>query len=70
MRQSLNSQRSNVPPEFLVGRDDEGHWLAVETHGRGGGIFCDQASALRYAQSETERRRKAVRVTATTLRLI
>ena len=24
------------PLQFLVGRDAEGHWLAVETHGREG----------------------------------
>ena len=55
---------------FLVGRDAQGHWLAVKTHGRGGGIFCDRAAALRYAVFETGHRARAVRVTAKTLSLL
>jgi hypothetical protein len=70
MRQSASRQTGRVPVEFLIGRDADGHWLAVETRGRAGGIFCDRAAALRYAQFETERRPSAVRVTARTLRLI
>jgi hypothetical protein len=58
------------PLRFLVGRDIEGHWLAVETHGRGGGIFADQGAALRYAVFETGHRPRAVRMTAKTLRLL
>ncbi len=45
---------------FVVGQDREGHWLAVETHGLGGGIFTTQEAALRYARAETERRPGAV----------
>lgn len=58
------------PFQFLVGRDAEGHWLAVETHGRGGGMFCDRGAALRYAVFETGHRARAVRVTAKTLSLL
>ncbi|CAM5208921.1 hypothetical protein ARD30_19180 [Bosea thiooxidans] len=58
------------PLRFLVGRDSEGHWLAVETHGRGGGIFADRGAALRYAVFETGHRPRAVRMTAKTLRLL
>ena len=37
---------------FLVGQDGEGHWLAVETHGHGGGIFVSRDKAVRYARDE------------------
>ena len=40
------------PLQFLVGRDAEGHWLAVETHGRGGGYFRSRDDALHYARAE------------------
>jgi hypothetical protein len=47
--------------QFLVGQDEQGHWLAVETHGFGGGIFVTRDAALHYAVSETDRRPGAVR---------
>jgi hypothetical protein len=46
--------------QFLVGQDSEGHWLAVETHGLGGGMFVNRAAALHYALSETGKRPGAV----------
>ncbi len=49
---------------FLVGQDGEGHWLAVETHGLGGGIFITRDAALNYALGETGRRPGAVTSTA------
>jgi len=58
------------PLQFLVGRDVDGDWLAVETHGRGGGIFSDRGAALRYAVFETGHRPRAVRITAKTLSLL
>jgi hypothetical protein len=54
---------------FLVGQDREGHWLAVETHGLGGGIFRTCRDALHYAAAETGRRPDAVRLADTTLAL-
>jgi hypothetical protein len=45
---------------FLIGEDEAGHWVALEAHGKGGGIFVDQQSAFRYAVSETDRRQGAV----------
>ena len=56
---------------FVVGRDNEGHWLAVATHGLGGGLFASKEAALRYANFETDRREGAVAVVAEpiTLRL-
>lgn len=49
-------------PSFLVGCDRDGRWLAVETHGLGGGLFTSRDAALRYASFETDRRAGAVTV--------
>ena len=46
---------------FVVGQDPEGHWLAVETHGLGGGIFRSRDIAFHYARDECHRRPGAVR---------
>ncbi len=40
---------------FRVGQDGEGHWLAVETHGLGGGIFKSRDQAVQYARDESHR---------------
>ena len=56
------SRSTSATPEFMVGRDREGHWLAVETHGRAGGLFVNQEAALRYAAFESEHRSGAVQV--------
>ncbi len=45
---------------FVVGQDREGHWLAVETHGFGGGIFRSRDIAAHYAREECHRRPGAV----------
>ena len=50
-------------PSFVVGPDGAGRWLAVETHGLGGGIFVSQEAALHYAHSESCHRPGAVEVT-------
>ncbi len=60
---------ARLPLAFLVGRSAEGHWLAVETHGLGGGIFRTCRDALHYAAAETGRRPDAVRLADTTLAL-
>jgi hypothetical protein len=49
-------------PDYLVGRDDEGHWLAIETRGLGGGMFRSAEAAIRYAGFETDHRPGAVLV--------
>ena len=54
---------------FLVGQDGAGHWLAVETHGLGGGIFTTRDAALHYALRETGRRPDAVILASATLLL-
>ncbi len=52
------------PDEYLVGRDPSGFWVAVETHGRAGGVFCSREAARDYAEFETGRRPNAVHVTS------
>jgi hypothetical protein len=47
---------------FRVGRDREGHWVAVESTGMNGGIFASREAALHYAATETERRPGAVSI--------
>ena len=42
---------SAARPHFKIGRDREGHWIAVETHGRGGGYFRSLDDALHYARA-------------------
>ena len=54
---------------FLVGQDGEGHWLAVETHGLGGGIFRSRDKAFRYARDESHRLPGAVRFVDGPIRL-
>lgn len=47
------AQAAAAPPSYLVGQDGEGHWVAVETGGRAGGIFRSRQDAIRYACVET-----------------
>ena len=52
----------SVGPHYLVGRDGEGRWLAIETRGLGGGLFRSAEAAIRYAGFETDHRPGAVLV--------
>ncbi|MCJ2127275.1 hypothetical protein [Methylobacterium sp. E-045] len=45
---------------FIVGQDPQGHWVAVETHGLGGGLFRTRHDALHYAIDLTGHRPDAV----------
>jgi hypothetical protein len=49
---------------FLVGRDRSNHWVVLETHGLAGGLFSDEASALRFARDESQGRAAAVEIAA------
>ena len=52
-----------VSPEaarFIVGQDPEGHWVALEIHGRAGGFFRSREDAVDYAEHETGHRPDAV----------
>lgn len=59
----------NDNASFLVGQDHEGHWLAVEIHGLGGGIFMDRDKAFRYAREESQHLPGAVRFADEPIRL-
>ena len=67
LQNSVPSFESQVT--FLVGQDGEGHWLAVETHGLGGGIFKSRDKAFRYARDESHRLPGAVRFVDGPIRL-
>ncbi|MCE4222439.1 hypothetical protein HCU64_01630 [Methylobacterium sp. C25] len=47
-------------PSFIVGQDTSGRWIAVETHGLGGGLFRSREDALHYALAETRKRPDAI----------
>ncbi|CAM3305285.1 MULTISPECIES: hypothetical protein [Methylobacterium] len=49
---------------FIVGQDPEGHWVAIEIHGRAGGLFRSREAAFDYAAGETDHRPDAVQVSA------
>ena len=49
---------------YVIGQDPEGHWLAVETHGLGGGIFRSRADAVQFAEFESDHDPSAVRYTS------
>lgn len=51
-------------PCFIVGQDGLGRWIAIETHGLGGGIFRSCKDAIQYAAGETRRRPDAVVLSA------
>lgn len=72
------TQLIRIPPErtalleenrFVVGQDSMGRWVAVEVHGRGGGLFRDRQSALHYAAAETGRRPDGVLASAEMIEL-
>ena len=56
-------------PQFIVGQDQQGRWLAVETRHLGGGLFKSRQDALRYADFETGHRPGAVELAKVPLRL-
>ncbi len=53
---------AGTPLSYLVGQDGEGHWVAVETAGRAGGIFRSRKDAICYACVETGCRPDAVKL--------
>jgi hypothetical protein len=57
---ALEAAPIQEPPSFLVGCDDQNHWVAMEVHGLSGGFFADQEAALKFAYEETGWRKGAV----------
>ncbi|WP_232629507.1 hypothetical protein [Methylobacterium sp. Leaf118] len=45
---------------FIIGQDPEGRWVALEIHGRAGGLFRSRKDAVAYAEDETGHRPDAV----------
>lgn len=41
-------------PHFIVGRDRDARWIVIETRGLSGGVFRDEAAALRFVEEECE----------------
>ncbi|MBB4197563.1 hypothetical protein GGD83_001355 [Rhodoblastus sphagnicola] len=54
--QARNIQRAVADLQFVVGQDEEGHWVAMESNGGGGGLFVSREAAVKYAASEAGRR--------------
>jgi len=55
--------------QFVVGQDEIGRWVAVESQGRAGGIFVNRQAALNYAAFEAGQRSDAVRCSTQPLAL-
>jgi hypothetical protein len=64
--QANDNSRWHAAPthlHFVIGKDHEGYWLVVETHGRRGGFFISREAALKYPEFETDHRPGAVECT-------
>ncbi|WP_375464256.1 hypothetical protein [uncultured Methylobacterium sp.] len=61
---AIVSPAPDVRPSFIVGQDPQGRWVAVETHGLGGGLFRSCKDAIHYATAETHRRPDAITLSA------
>lgn len=54
---------------FIVGQDPKGRWVAIEIHGRAGGLFRSREAAMNYAAGETNHRPDAVLLSAERIEL-
>ncbi|KQQ41191.1 hypothetical protein ASF58_06810 [Methylobacterium sp. Leaf125] len=54
---------------FVIGRDGRGCWVALEVHGRAGGLFRTCQAALNYAVEATAHRPDSVRIAADRIEL-
>ena len=50
------TQHNRIETHFVIGQDKEGHWLALETHRLGGGLFTSRQSAVHFVELETGHR--------------
>ncbi len=55
------ARNDTVIASYLVGQDNEGHWLAVEIHDLDGGICLTRDKAFRYARKGSHRSLGAMR---------
>jgi len=56
----LPGSSSSPTAHFLIGRDSRGRWVAQDQQGLCGGLFVNQAEAIRFAMREIGRRPQAV----------
>jgi hypothetical protein len=69
IREARETRSRDTGLQFVVGQDETGRWVAVESSGRGGGIFVNRQAALNYAAFEAGRRPDAVRCSTEPLAL-
>ncbi len=55
---------------FVVGQDEQGHWLALDTARPCGGLFKSRADAIHFASFETGHRPDGVEFATAPLRLL
>ena len=56
------SPMTAIEAAYLLGPDRDGHWVAIEIHGLGGGLFRSREAAEHYAAFETGHRPGGVRM--------
>ena len=61
--------RKPPAPRFVIGQDDQGHWVAMDTAGREGGLFASREAALKYVAAATGRPRPTAVFSAKPLEL-
>ena len=66
---AVDVEASRGLPTYIIGQDGQGHWVALESQGLGGGYFRSREAAFQYAVGETGRRAGAVRLSAEPLRI-
>lgn len=44
-------------PRFVIGQDEQGHWVALDAEGREGGLFASREAALKYVAGVSGGRR-------------
>ncbi len=54
---------------FIIGQDETGEWLALESHGLIAGLFKSQADAVHFARLECGRREGAIELSQAPIQL-
>lgn len=60
---------ANASNSFLIGQDEEGHWLAIQANRLRGGIFVNKDAAVHYARDESHGADNALHIVAGPLKL-
>ncbi|PLP59226.1 hypothetical protein CYK37_12215 [Mesorhizobium loti] len=69
MQNSLITEPPSANHRFVVGRDGDGRWIARDELGLTGGVFADRASAIHFAETESDHRAGCVSVAPDDARL-